>query len=370
LGESQVVALVDVHGKHNGQILDVAGVCVNRIGTKRMLGIYPVEVTVEAVVEGDPVKVTRVIECYREIVLNYSAFGNVRWTQGPRAFFHQLTSGNWFFSNLPLVCFNRDTTLSDRESVGRMTPGWTNSIQEPDILEVFHHYFGALSDYRAKSPKILLETLMVRVKKLDHPLDNSRFVQDKIPGWYPINKSYVLNPGKGPAEDVFQTAGAKIIPFSEAVRLPWLKTKLQNISQSDYLVFTKQESRQFATFFSDNKPTGVPVGFEKMPTDEKLRYRQLKMPFRYLGSNIWEPDQERAGISVYYRTGLKEGEAIYVDGDREQIQKYKSWRTGEKLLISGKLFDLNSKKLIYDFDNKRIIKTNNPVEKLRHIQQK
>jgi len=33
LGESQVVALVDVHGKHNGQILDVAGVCVNRIGT-------------------------------------------------------------------------------------------------------------------------------------------------------------------------------------------------------------------------------------------------------------------------------------------------------------------------------------------------
>jgi len=34
LGESQVVALVDVHGKHNGQILDVAGVCVNRIGTE------------------------------------------------------------------------------------------------------------------------------------------------------------------------------------------------------------------------------------------------------------------------------------------------------------------------------------------------
>ena len=33
LGESQVVALVDVHGKHNGQILDVVGVCVNRIGT-------------------------------------------------------------------------------------------------------------------------------------------------------------------------------------------------------------------------------------------------------------------------------------------------------------------------------------------------
>ena len=35
LGESQVVALVDVHGKHNGQILDVVGVCVNRIGTVR-----------------------------------------------------------------------------------------------------------------------------------------------------------------------------------------------------------------------------------------------------------------------------------------------------------------------------------------------
>jgi len=39
LGESQVVALVDVHGKHNGQILDVAGVCVNRIGT--VWGIRP-----------------------------------------------------------------------------------------------------------------------------------------------------------------------------------------------------------------------------------------------------------------------------------------------------------------------------------------
>ena len=33
LGESQVVTLVDVHGSHNGQTLDVVGVCVNRIGT-------------------------------------------------------------------------------------------------------------------------------------------------------------------------------------------------------------------------------------------------------------------------------------------------------------------------------------------------
>ena len=35
LGESQVVSLVDVHGSHNGQTLDVVGVCVNWIGTVR-----------------------------------------------------------------------------------------------------------------------------------------------------------------------------------------------------------------------------------------------------------------------------------------------------------------------------------------------
>jgi hypothetical protein len=34
LGESQVVTLVDIHGSHNGQTLDVVGVCVNRIGTR------------------------------------------------------------------------------------------------------------------------------------------------------------------------------------------------------------------------------------------------------------------------------------------------------------------------------------------------
>jgi hypothetical protein len=33
LGESQVVTLVDIHGSHNGQTLDVVGVCVNQIGT-------------------------------------------------------------------------------------------------------------------------------------------------------------------------------------------------------------------------------------------------------------------------------------------------------------------------------------------------
>jgi len=32
LGESQVVTLVDVHDSHNEQMLDVVGVCVNRIG--------------------------------------------------------------------------------------------------------------------------------------------------------------------------------------------------------------------------------------------------------------------------------------------------------------------------------------------------
>jgi hypothetical protein len=34
LGESQVVTLVDFHGSHNGQTLDVVGVCVNRIATE------------------------------------------------------------------------------------------------------------------------------------------------------------------------------------------------------------------------------------------------------------------------------------------------------------------------------------------------
>jgi hypothetical protein len=33
LGENQIVALVDVHGDHDEQILDLVGVCVNRIGT-------------------------------------------------------------------------------------------------------------------------------------------------------------------------------------------------------------------------------------------------------------------------------------------------------------------------------------------------
>ena len=35
LGESQVVTLVDVHGRHNEQVTDVVGVCVNRIGTEQ-----------------------------------------------------------------------------------------------------------------------------------------------------------------------------------------------------------------------------------------------------------------------------------------------------------------------------------------------
>ncbi|HKN28706.1 MAG TPA: hypothetical protein VJY34_12795, partial [Roseiarcus sp.] len=32
LGESQIVALVDVHSRHDGQTLALVGVCVNRIG--------------------------------------------------------------------------------------------------------------------------------------------------------------------------------------------------------------------------------------------------------------------------------------------------------------------------------------------------
>jgi hypothetical protein len=31
-GQSQIVALVDVHSRHNGQMLALVGVCVNRIG--------------------------------------------------------------------------------------------------------------------------------------------------------------------------------------------------------------------------------------------------------------------------------------------------------------------------------------------------
>ena len=33
LGKSQIVALVNVHGSHDEQILALVGVCVNRIGT-------------------------------------------------------------------------------------------------------------------------------------------------------------------------------------------------------------------------------------------------------------------------------------------------------------------------------------------------
>jgi hypothetical protein len=34
-GQSQIVALVDVHSRHNGQMLALVGVCVNRIGRVR-----------------------------------------------------------------------------------------------------------------------------------------------------------------------------------------------------------------------------------------------------------------------------------------------------------------------------------------------
>lgn len=34
LGENQIVVLVDVHGGHDERILDLVGVCVNRIGTE------------------------------------------------------------------------------------------------------------------------------------------------------------------------------------------------------------------------------------------------------------------------------------------------------------------------------------------------
>jgi hypothetical protein len=34
LGKSQIVALVNVHGGHDEQILALVGVCINRIGTQ------------------------------------------------------------------------------------------------------------------------------------------------------------------------------------------------------------------------------------------------------------------------------------------------------------------------------------------------
>jgi PEP-CTERM motif len=48
-GESQIVALVDVQGRHDGQTLALVGVCVNRIGTgvSNANGL-PLEVSVSA----------------------------------------------------------------------------------------------------------------------------------------------------------------------------------------------------------------------------------------------------------------------------------------------------------------------------------
>jgi len=39
LGESQIVALVDVHSRHDGQTLALVGVCVNRIGKENVQSI-------------------------------------------------------------------------------------------------------------------------------------------------------------------------------------------------------------------------------------------------------------------------------------------------------------------------------------------
>jgi hypothetical protein len=41
LGESQIVALVDVHGGHDEQILALVGACINRIGT-----VYSIHVVI------------------------------------------------------------------------------------------------------------------------------------------------------------------------------------------------------------------------------------------------------------------------------------------------------------------------------------
>jgi hypothetical protein len=110
LGKSQIVALVDVHGRHDGQTLAIAGVCVNRIGTIRtwlvelfVRGVVPLTPALFKILESLPSVTDK-----RQLHIIRSRLGNQNFFRQNKTSFGQMVQFEQVAFATGAVCLPKD----------------------------------------------------------------------------------------------------------------------------------------------------------------------------------------------------------------------------------------------------------------------
>lgn len=303
-------------------------------------GSYPVRATLEATVEGHPIKATRVFRCEEYIVTHYGCPGCIRWRSTLDRIAEPLPSGGVLLAKTNVVCLETGPMAPGKHTLHSI--GWADSLERPNRVELYETEAPAVSDIYAKNPKILVRSLRFSLERItEHDAEQSDTNAEKKAGWFTFGGSDQETSGFSEYRRL-AAFGASAIPRRIWSQIPWLAAEIEKVATAIMIEIPPDKEKEFSALL--NKAWDQ---FKKGDADVPI---PLRIPGKYMGGNNWVLDEENAGIEILYYVGMAPTLKGYSrEGPSKIRDHYQRWLDSQEMKIdSGKyLTRKNQRKYIF-----------------------
>ncbi|GEM_PF-4776712 len=302
---------------------------------------YPVRMTIDAVIEKQPTKISTTFECYQRIRTDEGCFLCPEWETSIRQIAHQLPSGNWFLARLHNYCFAKEgKPASVRPRFSLMM--WADDRLRPTVTENYT-FTNLLSDVLPDDPKFLTHSFRFNFERLE-PSNARPDDPDEQP---PFKLIGVSKRKSGSTRQMMAGGAVKVIPKSLWSQLPFMEKLVRGISEPEEVSLTKEE--RFAIFRVESDDLKKIQEMKKINEIKSLRKQDVVhfIPFHPIGTDLWELDPRRAQISVKYYIGkyTENPPTVTINGQSSGVGK---WSDRQRLFLDGKEFELSRERFVFD----------------------
>lgn len=315
--------------KQGRSLIVLLGLAVAACAIPRGLptGSYPVRATLEATVEGRPVKATRVFRCEEYIVTHYGCPGCIKWRSTLDRIAEPLPSGSVLLARMGIGCDG-----DPLKAVGHnlTSIAWADKLEQPNRVEIYETKAPAVSDIYAKNPKILVRSLRFSLERLtEGEAMQSDTDAEKKAGWFGVVSTQETS-GMRPRE--LSGLSTIAIPRRAWSQLPWLADEIRKTTAATEFDFPLEKRKELYALqkkawdeFKEGK-SDSPISFD--------------IPGKYVGGDGWVLDEENVGIRVLYFVGMVPIAQSDSKADRDELSdKIKKRYNSQFIQIdSGRMF--------------------------------
>ena len=320
---------------------------------------FPVEVTIETAVDGEPVRIVKRTECFQKILPRPIRYRGPTWHLQTRQFRHQLQSKLWFIVEVANPCPQLPETV---DFFGKRAYPFAAILDDLDLPRVSEHYSSINGFYASrvsKSARVDLENFRIRYRRGGEGEPAQRFTNPaELSGRSKLSiVGGALNGGatspryENPRLSV--QGRLWVIPHSLWSKREFFVRRITPQAGVTRVSLSADEHREFLRFRNEIMASAISVA-RGIVIDREPGTQFQFVPLRPDTSNTWRPNWRRASIAIQYALG-RQCSRNSSPTTIIQCIKGDEWLDKQIIIYKNKEIKTGLENLYYDYISKNII---------------